>query len=924
MRGSTRCAAQTSRVVGRTGAVGVALLALLALVGLELLRGHWLGDTLAPYVTPVVVLGSGIACLLRAAAAPSERRPWQLIGAGLVFYGTGSVVYNIALAPSATVPFPSVADAFWLSLYPFTFIGVVLLVGARHVNVNASLWLDGFIGGSVVTALCAVFVLHPVLDLTVDQGMASAVRLAYPTFDLLLTGFAVVLWGVGGWRFDTWLLLAAGFAVIGVCDSFYVVQAGQEWTPGSLADIAYGGGAVLLAGAAWKSRTPLRATSTLSRVGLPVTFAVCSFALVSYEAVVALDPLAVVMIRLTLFAVVLRLALTLWWLSRQRADLEVLAASDPLTGLGNYRAFHEQLERAVGEARVLGSVLSVVALDLDHFKAINDTYGHAEGDKLLQVTAVALSRTVRDGDFVARVGGEEFALLLRGATPDAAAALAERCRAVLAGLEVPGAPLSCSAGVASFPNHGKDPTQLLESADGALYWAKRSGRNRTRLYDPKHVAALSLKEQRREVEALLECEVPFAVVFQPLMEMATGRVAGYEALVRFAGSFKRPPDVWFAQAHRCGLGASLEARAIRAALAVPNRPAGTFLALNVSPAALLSPQVQGALPDDLADIVIELTEHEAFAEDGALELALSALKRRGARIALDDAGAGHAGLLQLIQIRPDILKIDRSLIAYIHEDPSKIALLDALARFATTTGAAVCAEGVENLAELRALVGFDVTYAQGYALARPAPPWPSIPAKVAAQAASSAGHGMRLAVGSSGNGTPSLGEVTDVLACVGTLDEFAEAVARMAQLLDGQGITLSSVDAEARCVVTVIDHGRAPTGERFRFEDYPTTEHVIEKQVIGQVIAGDPAGDPAELELLEEAEIGALLLVPVVFDQAAIGLLEVYRQAPQPWTSTQVDQARVIANHVAASMVRLSSDPNWVHPWSGLRNSHRS
>jgi GAF domain-containing protein len=221
-------------------------------------------------------------------------------------------------------------------------------------------------------------------------------------------------------------------------------------------------------------------------------------------------------------------------------------------------------------------------------------------------------------------------------------------------------------------------------------------------------------------------------------------------------------------------------------------------------------------------------------------------------------------------------------------------------------------------------VGFDVTYAQGYALARPAPPWPSIPAKVAAQAASSAGHGMRLAVGSSGNGTPSLGEMTDVLACVGTLDEFAEAVARMTQLLDGQGITLSSVDAEARCVVTVIDHGRVPTGERFRFEDYPTTEHVIEKQVIGQVIAGDPAGDPAELDLLEEAEIGALLLVPVVFDQAAIGLLEVYRRAPQPWTSTQVDQARVIANHVAASMVRLSSDPNWVHPWSGLRNSPRS
>ena len=141
----------------------------------------------------------------------------------------------------------------------------------------------------------------------------------------------------------------------------------------------------------------------------------------------------------------------------------------------------------------------------------------------------------------------------------------------------------------------------------------------------------------------------------------------------------------------------LEARALRAALAVADRPPGTFLALNVSPAALLSPEVEEALPRDLDGIVIELTEHEAFDEDGALELALTALRARGARIALDDAGAGYAGLQQLIRVRPDIVKVDRSLVAGIHEDASKLALLEALAYFATTTGAAVCAEGVEEL-----------------------------------------------------------------------------------------------------------------------------------------------------------------------------------------------------------------------------------
>jgi hypothetical protein len=193
MRGRTTCATASRRAC----AVGVALIGLLVLAGLGVVRGGWLETPVAPYVTPVVIFGSGTACLLRATALATERRAWQLIGAGLVLYASGSVVYNVALASSPEVPFPSAADVLWLSLYPLAFTGVVLLVRARHPNVNASLWLDGFIGGSVVTAFCAVFVLHPTFDVIVDNGTASALRLAYPTFDLLITGFAVVLWASG-------------------------------------------------------------------------------------------------------------------------------------------------------------------------------------------------------------------------------------------------------------------------------------------------------------------------------------------------------------------------------------------------------------------------------------------------------------------------------------------------------------------------------------------------------------------------------------------------------------------------------------------------------------------------------------------------------------------------------------------------------
>ena len=351
---------------------------------------------------------------------------------------------------------------------------------------------------------------------------------------------------------------------------------------------------------------------------------------------------------------------------------------------------------------------------------------------------------------------------------------------------------------------------------------------------------------------------------------------------------------------------------MRAALAVPGRPAGTFLALNVSPAALLSPEVKAALPLDLDGIVIELTEHEAFDEDVALELELFTLRERGARIALDDAGAGYAGLQQLIRLRPDIVKVDRSLVAGIHADASKRALLEALARFAGTTGAAVCAEGVEELAELRALAGLDVTYAQGYALARPAPAWPAIPAAVAAEVAAADDHGMRAAGATE---AASLGEVTEVLARARTIQELKHALDGVTRLLGAEEAAISRLDRGAGCLVdrsaTTSGPPRASAGG---MDDYPTTAHVVAEQAIGQVIAGDPASDPAELEVLETAGKCAVLLMPLVFEGTTIALLEVYRRAPQAWTNTQVDRARVLANHIAASLARVIVRSNATRP----------
>jgi diguanylate cyclase (GGDEF)-like protein len=890
-----------------------------ALAGAALLAFHVAHDVIgfggpafksafALWFQPAVYLACGVVTIGRAISVREERVPWSMLGTGLVLYAAGSVYYNLVFGADGTPPFPSVADGLWLALYPLAFGAIAVLVRRRFMHVGAIVWLDGVIGGAVVSALAATVVFQPVFEITVADGAASVARLAYPLGDLVPVGFAVVVWSLSGRRFEPfWALLGGGFALLAAVDGLYVVQAANgTWAPGGWMDLPYTLATMLLAGAAWVAPRDVRPAPDAhpTRVALPVAFGLTAVGLTTYALVAGLNPVATALIVVTLLAVVLRLAYTLSWLTRQRIDLKALAATDPLTGLANHRTVHERLAEEVDRGRRAGLPVSVVALDLDHFKAINDTFGHSEGDAALQAIAAALTHEARTYDLVGRVGGEEFALLLPDAGPDEAFAIAERCRAALSRLSVQGVAVSSSAGVASYPADDPNGSRLLELADGALYWAKRSGRGQTKRFDPREVILLSGAEQLAQVRTLLESDDALTPVFQPIVELATGRIGGYEALTRFLRTEPvRTPDLWFAQARRCGLGGALEAKALAAALAVPGRPAGTFLSLNLSPAALLSREVAAVLPDDLSEIVIELTEDELFSSDDALDVELDALRARGARIAVDDAGAGYSGLQQVIRVKPEILKLDRSLIHGLHADASRIALLEALSRFAVTTGAAVCGEGIEQVEELRTLARFDVTYAQGYALGKPAPAWPAIAADVAGEVAATVSMGMRLARGpAADNGPVGLGEVTERISRLRSWADFDEAMDLIARLVHGDEVAVSRVLAGERCVETLSAHEWGSPGARFSYEDYPTTEHVIAEQVLGQLVEGDPAADPAELRLLAEMGYRVVLLAPIVFGGETVGLLEVYRVTARPWTETEIDQARVVAHHLGAAL----------------------
>lgn len=238
--------------------------------------------------------------------------------------------------------------------------------------------------------------------------------------------------------------------------------------------------------------------------------------------------------------------------------------------------------------------------------------------------------------------------------------------------------------------------------------------------------------------ALLDCALTgqgVRTVFQPVVDLTRGTVVGYEALTRFDGYPVTNPEEWFNAARRVGRSAALEALALKLALmARDDLPPNTFLAVNVGPDVLDRREVLDVLSAEgnLSGVVIELTEHARIDSYVSLEPALNRLRSAGAMIAIDDAGAGYAGLQHLIGIRPHIIKLDRNVISGVDRDETKRALVEMIGTFASRIDAWVLAEGIEHLGELDAVISLSVPLAQGYLLGRPAPAWSDLDRRGAA------------------------------------------------------------------------------------------------------------------------------------------------------------------------------------------------
>ncbi len=427
-------------------------------------------------------------------------------------------------------------------------------------------------------------------------------------------------------------------------------------------------------------------------------------------------------------------------LTRQKEAQAVIlyqATHDPLTGLPNRTLFNDRLARILEHAQRSGELVAVAFLDLDRFKAINDSLGHAMGDALLVQVGERLRAAVRAEDTVARMGGDEFILILRGLRRPHDATIPARkiMKSLEAPMRVDGAELrvTASLGISLYPTDAADRDALLRHADMALYWAKSQGRNTFRLYD---AVLHSETAERVALEGDLRRAVDGAeltLVYQPQLDVRSGRVTGFETLMRWTHPERGavPPDRFIGLAEECGLIGRLGSFLLeRTALDLDRWQRRNFvpqrLAINVSPLQIRSGDLVGEVKRFLArghlapeQLELELTETALLDADRATQRTVHALHRLGVSLALDDFGTGFSSLSNLQRFPVQRVKIDRSFVRNMTRRPRDATLAKAIIGLAHGLGMQVVAEGVESEVQLAMLGSFGCDEWQGFLKSRP-------------------------------------------------------------------------------------------------------------------------------------------------------------------------------------------------------------
>ena len=423
-------------------------------------------------------------------------------------------------------------------------------------------------------------------------------------------------------------------------------------------------------------------------------------------------------------------------------ELKRRAFHDALTGLPNRVLLQDRIEQQAAAAARTGAIAGVLLVDLDDFKIVNDTKGHAAGDALLVAIAARLSEHVRGSDTAARLGGDEFAVLISNAADELSVeAAAERLVSAFAEpFRLPDGTMvktSITVGVATTLD-GSDTGELLRHADLALYAAKAAGKRQWRRYQP--VLSANLDRERELKQDLEETagKSELTLAYQPIADLVTGELAGFEALLRWPHSRRGMllPGQFITLAEETGhivpIGAWVLGRAAQDLAAWRTSGAGRcslYVSVNVSVRQLEDPGFASTVRKTLdesglapSDLVLELTESAVMRNGDPLLADLAGLRALGVRLAIDDFGTGYSSLSYLRYLPVDLIKIDKSFVAGLGSDTRQLALVTGIVQLAASLGFQVIAEGIETGPQRDLLASMGCHFGQGYLLGRPMPP----------------------------------------------------------------------------------------------------------------------------------------------------------------------------------------------------------
>jgi diguanylate cyclase (GGDEF)-like protein len=688
---------------------------------------------------------ASLLCILRGL----ERKPGRIVplflGLSLLSWSIGDIVLTYESVGTGNAPSVSVADVFYLLFYPLAYVATVLLFQRGVGRLTRPNWLDGVVAGLGASSLCAAFAFHSILHITGGNSLSTATNMAYPVGDILLLllvfGGTVMLSGRGTRQ---WYLLAVGLIVIVIGDTFNLFQStgttsrfGSEFN-----SFAWPTAIFLMSLSVWlpaRVLDPLR-TQKLSGLALPGVASLCGLAILVAGTFHTISRVAIGLAIATLMTVGVRLAISARSLRILTEERHRQAHTDELTGLGNRRQLFHVLELFFAEQHGAPGALRRMAflfVDLNHFKEINDSFGHPAGDELLRQLGPRITHAVGNEGLVVRLGGDELAVLLMDADAKKSEEVAQR---ILVEIEKPfvlhkiNASVGASIGIALVPTDAQDGPGLLWCADVAMYRAKL-GSTPYVFYD-QHLDGG--EDQVRLVDELRVAvkEGNLVLHYQPLLDLRTGEILAVEALVRWPHPTLGliPPMKFLPLAEEAGLMWPLttwvlnEAVAQCAAWRIGERTMA--VSVNVATSDLLEDGFidligelleRYSLPADA--LVIEITETSIISDFVRSQAVILQLRDLGVVVSIDDFGAGFTSLAYLSSLAVGELKLDRSFIMALagennHRD---LEIVRATINLGHEMGLRVVAEGIEDVATLELLSDLGCDLAQGYFISRPTP-----------------------------------------------------------------------------------------------------------------------------------------------------------------------------------------------------------